>query len=114
MRIEDVYPREPRAIVRGLAGYPRARGGDDLAGAPLGHRELRLRDIQPPDIVIDVEALVETAATVEREGADERAGREPRVFGNLGERARIVRHAIPAVVAHAVLERVATRQDAGM
>ena len=85
VRVEDVNPREP--LVR-LGAGPGKRRGDDRVRATLREREVdgaaRLAD----SIVVDVEAGVQPEALVEREAADERAGREAARLQPRGQRRR--------------------------
>ena len=73
MRVVDVDPGEPLA---GLALDPLERGGDHGIGPALALAGLAARRRVEP-IVVAVEPGVQAESMIEREAADERAGRKP-------------------------------------
>ncbi len=109
MRIEDVNPRQPR---RALLLDPAARAGDHRFRTALGEREVRLRTLASAEIVVRVESLPEAELTIHGIGAHERARRESVLLRHLRERDRGVVEAEAGVVAHPVLEGVASGHDA--
>ena len=77
MRIEHVHPGEP---LRRLRAAPLQRRRDDGIGAPLGQGEVDAARRLADAIVVGVEPGVQAEALIEREAADEGAGREARRF----------------------------------
>src|SRR5205823_5988079 len=62
-------------------------------------------------VVVDVEAAREAEPDVERKRADERAGAIPAILEQRCERRNILRKPKSGILADAVLERIASRQD---
>ena len=107
--IVDVHPREPPAA---LCRQPLQRRADDLVGATLAERELGgARHLVQP-VVVNTETGVQAELRVERERADERAGREPLGAQARGERLGAGGHPEAAVVANAMLKGIQAGQDA--
>ena len=69
-------PSRPRRLFRD----PRARERDDGRRRPLGHVEICRRARVAEAIVVDVEALVQAEARVQRKAGDERGGRVARLL----------------------------------
>src|SRR4029077_19504129 len=63
-------------------------------------------------VVVDVEAGVEAEPPLERDAADEGAGRDPRRLQQRGNRDRAGPHPVAAVIANAVLVGVEPGEDA--
>ena len=111
VRVEDVDPGEPLAP---LLVDPGARLRDDLFGATLGEGEVSLGDAALADVAVDVEALREAELPVEGKCADECAGGQAALACDLRQCLRLLVQPVAGVVPDAVLERVASREDARM
>ncbi len=111
VRIEDVHPREPLAL---LTADPFARHRDDSFRPPLGEGEVSLRHLASSHIVVAVEPLCETELPIERKGADERSSGEAVLFSALGECDGVVVQAEAGVVANTMLEGIVPGHDAGV
>ena len=111
MRIEDVHPGEP---LRRLRAAPLQRRRDDGVGAPLGQGEVDAARRLADAIVVGVEPGVQAEALIEREAADEGAGREARRLQARRQRRLVAAQAIAVVVAHAMLVRIGAGQHAGV
>ena len=111
VRIEDVHPGEPLAV---LAADPVECRRNRFIGATLGHDELRgLADFADA-IVVCAESRVEPVPLVEGIGAHERAGREIECLQTGGKRGLTGTHPEPAVVTDAVFVRIAARENRRM
>ena len=110
VRLVEVHPAERRAPGGPRRSRPCARA--TVAGAAallLEQRRPRLRVDEA--VVVDVEAAREAEARVEREGAHEGAGAVAARLQQRGQRVGPGREAEAGVVAHAVVEREAARED---
>ena len=93
---------------------PVARERHDCSRRPFGHDEFGRVARFAKAIVVDVEALVQAEARVQRERSDKRPGRVSRLSEEGCGRARIRGQSVAAVVAQPMLERIQTRQDRGV
>ncbi len=98
----------------GLRADPVERGRDDRVGAALRQREVDGAAGFADPVVVDVEAGVQTEALIEREPADERAGREAERLQPRRQRVGLRLDPIAVVVADAVLVGIGAGQDAGV
>ncbi len=111
MGIEDVHPREPSTT---LAIYPGPRGRDDGGRRTLRNGEIGRERALLEVVVVEVEPDVEPELRMQRESAHERSGSYPLRLEHCRECWQRRGKAKAAVIVNAVLERVQTRQDAGV
>ena len=109
VRIVEVHPGEGGPAV--AVPHPLAGGGDGRGRGALGQQERRGRAAVREGVVVDVEPAVQPESRVQRERAHERAGAIAALLQARGQRGRARGEAEAGVVAHAVLERIAARED---
>ena len=109
MRVENVNPGEPLAL---LSGDPLPRRRDDRLGPSLGESEVTLRHLTSTHIVVSVESLRQAELPVQWKGSHERSRRQTVLLRQLGDGDGLVVEPEAGVVADAVLEWIASGHDA--
>ena len=110
--VVHVHPHEPFLSLVGLP--PPDRGLEHRCGRPLLQLEIKRYGAFAVVVVVDLEALIEAVARVERRGADERAGRVAQAAQHRRNGLVLRVESKPGVLAHAVLIGIEPGQDVGV